>query len=290
MGSKKSIILYSNADRDVGLNMTQAVALMLEKHGRNVVICPVFDVGADESVPLSCFSIARFEDAYYDAEMIITFGGDGTILSAARVAAGHGTPILGINMGGKGFMAELEVDDIDLISSAALGEYDTEHRMMLDAEVIRDGEVAHRDFALNDIVVRGYNRVINLKLYGDGHIISSFSGDGAVVATPTGSTAYSLAAGGPIVEPSAHNIIVTPICAHVLEAKPFVLVSDRRVSIEVGHEKHNPSYLSADGSQRVELFSGDTVMVSKSSKITRLVRLSNRSFYSRVSEKLGEKV
>ena len=288
-GNDKNIILFPNVNRDVGLDVTRKVAEMLESCGRNVLIWPVHDDDADIDVSPSESKPSELGDEYANGEMIITFGGDGTILRAARAAAGYGIPILGINMGGKGFMAELEIDDIDMVCSAASGEYKIEYRMMLDAQVTRDGEIVCRDFALNDILVRGYNRIIDLKLYGDGHIISTFSGDGAVIATPTGSTAYSLAAGGPIVEPSAHNIIVTPICAHALEAKPFVLVSDRRVTIEVGYERHNPAYMSADGSARVEIFNGDIVNVCKSRIYTRLVRLTNRSFYSRVSDKLGER-
>ena len=283
------IILCPNMDRDIDLEITRKVSGILEKCGRKAVICPVCDDGADLDIPLSASEAPQLKKELSGAEMIITFGGDGTILRAARLAAGYGVPILGINMGGKGFMAELEVDEIDLINDAASGNYEIESRMMLDAEVVRDGEIVYNDFALNDIVLRGYNRVIDLSLYGDGHIIFALTGDGAVIATPTGSTAYSMAAGGPIVEPSAHNIIVTPICAHVLEAKPFVLESDRRVSIEVGHAKHNPAYMSADGCERVEIYNGDLVNVKKSLSCTRLVRLSDRSFYSKVSEKLGEK-
>ena len=289
MENRQKIILYPNVNRDIGLEMTRRVGELLERQGRSVVICPEFDDDAASNILPSGFETAELEDELACAEMIVTFGGDGTILRAARAAAPYGAPILGINMGGKGFMAELEVGEIDLINSATSGAYEIESRMMLDTEIVRDGDIVYRDFSLNDIVLRGYNKVIELKLFGDGQIIYDFTGDGAVVATPTGSTAYSMAAGGPIVEPSAHNIIVTPICAHVLEAKPFVLVSDRRVSIEVGYEKHNPAYMSADGCERVDIYSGDVVNVSKSRRYTRLVRLSNRSFYKKVSEKLGER-
>ena len=283
------IILCPNINRDIGLEITHKVGEMLEMRGSAVVICPVFDDDVISDIPPSDFETSELEGEITSAEMIITFGGDGTILRAARAAADDGVPILGINMGGKGFMAELEVDEIDIINSADFGTYTIESRMMLDAEVVRNGSIVYRDFALNDIVIRGYNKVIDLTLLGDGMIISAFWGDGAVIATPTGSTAYSMAAGGPIVEPSAHNIIVTPICAHVLEAKAFVLVPDRRVSVEVGHEKHGPAYMSADGCERVDIHNGDVVNVSKSTRYTRLVRLSDRSFYSKVSEKLGEK-
>ena len=289
--SNKKIILCTNVSRDAGLAMTRKVDEMLKSCGRDTVFCPVFDDDDNDFGKHAVdFKAARLEDEVSSAEMIITFGGDGTILRAARAAADMGVPILGINMGGKGFMAELEIDEIDLIKSAAIGDYETESRMMLDAEVIRGSKVVYRDFALNDIVLKGYNKVIDLTLYGDGHIISEFTGDGAVIATPTGSTAYSMSAGGPIVEPSAHNIIVTPICAHVLEAKPYVLASERCVTVEVGHKKHSDAYMSADGGMRVVMLSGDVIKVCRSLRYTRLVRLTNRSFYRKVSEKLGERL
>ena len=283
------IILCPNVSRDISFEKTLQVAKLLESHGVSIVICPVYDDETPHAPPLG-IELSELDYEIERADMIITFGGDGTILRAARTAADCGLPILGVNMGGKGFMAELEVDEIGLISSVASGKYDVESRMMLAAELVRGSGAVYSDFALNDIVIRGYNKVIELSLFGDGQLISKFTGDGAVIATPTGSTAYSMAAGGPIVEPSAHNIIITPICAHVLEAKPFVLVSDRHVSVEIGFERHNPAYMSADGCERVDIHSGDVISVKKSQKHTRLVRLSNRSFYSKVSEKLGERL
>ena len=283
------VILYPHVHRDIGLGITLKVAEILQQWAKYVVICPVLDDVGDMVLPSSNFKIADFEEELPNADMVITFGGDGTILRAARTAAEYEVPILGINMGSKGFMAELEMDEVELVSSVATGAFEIETRMMLDAELVRGGQIIHRDFALNDVVIRGYNKVIDLSLFGDGQMISSFVGDGAVIATPTGSTAYSMSAGGPIVEPTSHNIIVTPICAHVLEAKPFVLVSDRHVTIEIGHEKNNQAYISADGCDRIEIYSGDIVNVMKSQKNTRLVRLSGRSFYSKVSEKLRER-
>ena len=289
MCSNKKIILFPNANRDIDFVVTRKVGEIMKKYGREIAICPMLDDESDDYSPMPAFCPSELEDELGDAEMIIVFGGDGTILRAARAAADTGTPILGINMGGKGFMADLEVEELDILTSAATGAYETECRMMLDAEVIRGDEVVYKDFALNDIVLRGDNKVIDLSLYGDGQLISEFSGDGAVIATPTGSTAYSMAAGGPIVEPSAQNIIITPICAHVLEAKPYVLVSDRRVSIEIGNKKHGPAYMSADGGRRMDIYCRDVINVGKSGKYTYLVRLSKRSFYKKVSEKLGEK-
>ena len=288
MNNNKKIILCPNVQRDIGFEMTRRVGEMLKKHGILTVFCPVFDNGSAACIPPPGFKTVAIEDELSSAEMIITFGGDGTILRAARAAADTGVPILGVNFGGKGFIAELEAEDIELIDKAISDGFKIENRMMLDVEVMRDGKTICRDFALNDAVIKGDNKVIDLMLFGDGQKISHFSGDGAVIATPTGSTAYSMAAGGPIVEPAAHNIIITPICAHTLEAKSFVLVSDRRVSVEIGFKKHNPAYLSVDGGEHISIQSGDVVNVSKSEKYARLVRLSSMSFYKKVSEKLGE--
>ena len=287
--SNKKFILYPNAGRDHGYVMTKKVDEILRRYGRDTVICPVSDDDAAIGEVPDGFRIGELSDELSSAEMIITFGGDGTILRAARAAADMSVPILGINMGGKGFMTELEIEDIGLLSSAAVGDYRLGSRMMLDVEVLREGKAICGAFALNDVVIRGVNKVIDLTLLGDGQRILGFSGDGVVIATPTGSTAYSMAAGGPIVEPAANNIIVTPICAHILEARSFVLACDRRVSVEVGFKKQNPVHLAIDGDNNVSIQSGDVINVHKSERYTRFVRLSNKSFYKIVGEKLGER-
>jgi len=289
MPDKKKIIIYTNSIIDENYAVAHKVIGILRKNNRDVVCCPAFaEKISDVSCPNGC-DCSSFEDEVADAEMIIALGGDGTILQAARGAADFGVPILGINLGGKGFMAELEADEIELLEIAANGKYSLETRIMFDIDVIHDGEVVYKDFTLNDIVIRGDNKVIELTLYGDGHKITHFSGDGAVIATPTGSTAYSMSAGGPIVDPAAKNIIITPICAHVLSAKSFVLVANRVVTAEVGTKKQNPVYISVDGGDHVYIERGDTVKVYKSERYTNLVRLSDKSFYRKVSEKLGEK-
>lgn len=286
MVDKKAIILYPNAERDAGFEMTLRVGEILKGHGRRVVFCQSFDGCADALTPPAGYEAADIMDALPLADMMITFGGDGTILHAARIAADFGVPILGVNMGGKGFMTELETGDIELINDAAEGRYTIGSLMMLDVEVQRGGDAIYRDFALNDVVVKGDNKIVDMMIYGDGQMISHFSGDGTIVATPTGSTAYSMAAGGPIVEPTALNIIVTPICAHILETKSFVLDSERRVSVEMGYWKRNPAYMSVDGDKQVRIQSGDIINVHRSARHTRFVRLSDRSFYQKVSEKL----
>ena len=287
------IILFSNIWRDIGYETAGKVGRILREHGRRVIFCPVcVEPPSDSPVPPPPLGLKSsiLEDVIDYAEMIITFGGDGTILRAARVSAEKNVPILGINMGGKGFMAELEQDELGKISSIAAGKYKIEQRMMLDVELIRENKAIHDDFALNDVHIRGAGKVIGLTLSCDNQVIFQYTGDGVVIATPTGSTAYSLSAGGPIVEPTADNIIVTPICAHALETKPFVLMSNRNVSVEIGFSKHSPAQISVDGCKGIDIQIGDTVNVKKSTKHTSLVRLTSRSFYHNISEKLGGRV
>ena len=284
----KKVILCPNLVRDRNLELTMRVSGMIRECGAATVICPLFDQGAehDLATPVKTSELTK---ELPGADMLITFGGDGTILRAARAAAGFDVPILGVNLGDMGFMAELEPDDIGLIPAAVMGGYDIKTRMMLDVALEREGETIYSDFALNDAVIRGLTRVVELSVYGDGQLISHFSGDGAVVASPTGSTAYSMAAGGPIVEPSAENIIITPICAHVLVAKSFVLAPDRRVTVEIGCRKANPVFLSVDGGDSIPLIPGDRILIRKSAIATQLAHLANKSFYKKVSEKLGER-
>jgi len=285
----RKIILYTNIETDVDFSMTKKVDEILNESGWKTVFCPfILGHSTKASFPQG-YEFSNIEDELTTAEMIITLGGDGTILRAARATADSGVPILGINLGGKGFMAELEADEIGLLKTIAADHYEIETRIMIDAEIHRNGDIVNSDFALNDIVIKGNNKVIDMTIFGDGQKITHFHGDGAVIATPTGSTAYSMSAGGPIVDPAAKNIIITPICAHILEARSFVLVLGRIVTVEIGFKKSNPAYISADGGDHTDIQSGDIVKIYKSDRCTRLVRLSDKSFYRKVSEKLGER-
>lgn len=289
MRNSKKIILCTNAEIDKDYTNAHKVEKILKENDWDVVFCPAFIERFSSPVPLKGYEISKIENELADAKMIITLGGDGTILHVARACADKGVPILGINIGGKGFMAELEPDEVGLLASINKGEYTLETRIMLDVEVLYNDEIVYNDFALNDIVIRGDNKVIELTLFGDDQKITHFSGDGTVIATPTGSTAYSMSAGGPIVDPAAKNIIITPICAHVLGAKSFVLVANRVVTAEIGTRKQNPIYISVDGGDHVDVKCGAVVKVYKSERYTQLVRLSDKSFYRKVSEKLGER-
>ena len=275
------VLLCPNVLRDTDLTVTKQVEAMLTEYGAKTVLCPLSDGDENELHNITLQAS--------DADMVVTFGGDGTILKTARAVAEYEVPIIAVNMGDMGFMAELEPEEIDGIRRVMDGDYKIVSRIMLDVSLSRDGETIFEDFALNDIVIKGINKVITLELFGDDNAISSFTGDGAVIATPTGSTAYSMSAGGPIVEPDASNIIITPICPHVLTAKSFVLAPERVVRVVLGGRKVNTTVMTVDGQDITSFKEGDELVVKVSKRQARFISLSNRSFYKKVYEKLGER-
>lgn len=229
------------------------------------------------------------EEAFRKADLLVCFGGDGTILHAAKDAQLHGIPVLGVNLGSVGFMAELEVDQLNLLARLPEGKYQQEERMMLDVAVRREGRIIFRDTALNDAVITkgAVARIIDLDVKADGVLVGRFSGDGVVVSTPTGSTAYSMSAGGPIVEPTAENLMVTPICPHALHARSYVLDRNRAVAVKMGKLTRKTAYLSVDGGKAFRLGGSDQVELRRSEAKARLARLTSRSFYAVLNQKLG---
>jgi len=276
--------LYSDPD----LSYARDTIALLEKIG---ITCRVFSIGRaqpgvslPEEVPL-----LRPNDALKGAEVLICLGGDGTILHSAALAARRDIPILGVNLGHLGFMTELKRDELGRLPEVLSGELRCYERMMADVEILRDGKRVYSAVALNDAVIsKGVAaRVIDMTVLADGNLVSHFSGDGMVVCTPTGSTAYSMSAGGPLVEPEAENMIVTPICAHSLQAKSFVLSPGRRVTVRIEELVERSAYLSVDGGAAKKLRAGDCVAVSRSRYKLRLIEADHRSFYNKVYLKLN---
>ena len=283
----KKIVLCPNPIRDIGLLHTEIIRRRLEAEGSKPVLHPLHYVREDRSEAVG-EELDALRDVIEGADLIICLGGDGTILHLARVAAPYGVPMLSVNLGRKGFIAELEPTDIDKIAEIALSDaYRIEERMMLDIKVHRRGVVVCDEFALNDAVAKGTTRLIDVEVYADDQRITQFFGDGIIVSSPTGSTAYSMAAGGPIIEPTAQNLTITPLCAHALIAKSFVLASDKTVRVKVALSGTKKGYLSVDGGS-FDLEDGDEITVAQSAHVTRLVKASERSFYQILNEKLGE--
>ena len=285
------IVLSPNPYRDRGLRAAQAAQRILENAGAQTAICLPFEVEQGGRLELPAgVALSDPAEELADADVLVCFGGDGTILHAAHEANARGIPVLGVNLGSIGFMAELEHGELSLLSRLAGGKFGIERRMMLDVCVRREGRVVFSDHALNDAVVTkgAVARVLDLEVTGDRVTISSFSGDGLVVATPTGSTAYSMAAGGPIVEPTAANIIIAPICAHSFHAKPFVLDASRSVGVRLTPGGKKTAYLSVDGGRAFRVGPGDWVECRRSRQTTQMVKLTGRSFYERINQKLGK--
>ncbi len=279
------IAICPNPFRDTGLQLTLEIRRMLSAAGHDSVVCPVFADDEPDVIP-SEIPMVKLEDAAGECSLIVVVGGDGTLLSVARTLHDYSVPILGVNLGTKGFMTTLEPEDIALIPEAAKGNMTVSRRMKLDIALTRGGETIYTDCALNDAVIHGYGDCIKLTAMCDGDTITAFSGDGIVLATPTGSTGYSMSAGGPIVEPDAENILITPICAHVMGARSFVLDPVRTISVKTEKLHGRRAYLSVDGNPVYDLANDDVVTVKRSARYTEMVNMGRKSFYDIAYEKL----
>lgn len=286
----KNIILTPNPYRDGQFKTVLAAQEILQQAGMNVKICLPFEVDRNFNLPKN-IQFSRLDRELNNAQMVVCFGGDGTILHMAKTATRKGLPILGVNIGTMGFMAELESTELEKLSAIAKGEYTLDSRMMLDVTVEREGSYIFHDICLNDAVITkgGIARVVHLSVKLDGTQAMEFGGDGVIVATPTGSTAYSLSAGGPIVEPEANNIIITPICAHDVATRGIVACENRVVKVEISQNAHRNAFLSVDGGKALRMNMGDVATIQKSRYVTKLVRIKQRSFYDVVNSKFKER-
>ena len=279
------IAICPNPYRDSGCELSLKIDALLKGEGYETCLCPIFaDVG-DAILPRH-LSYRKLEEVAGACSLIIVVGGDGTILSAARQIHEYTVPLLGINLGTKGFMTILEPENYACVLQAARGEYTLSKRMKLDVSLLRGGELICRDKALNDVVLHGYGDCIQITARCNGNRITSFSGDGVILSTPTGSTGYSMSAGGPIVEPNAENIIISPICAHMIGSRSFVLGPESVITIEMEKLHTRRAYLAVDGNNLLDLVSGDTVVVKRSESCTWMADLGLRNFYELAFEKL----
>ncbi|MBQ1371387.1 MAG: NAD(+)/NADH kinase, partial [Oscillospiraceae bacterium] len=220
---------------------------------------------------------------------LICFGGDGTILHTSKIAMRRNIPILGVNIGTVGFMAELEASEMDLLTHLASDSYSIDERLNLFVRLIHEGRTVYRDLALNDAVVTkgAVARVIQTAVFLDGVEAMNFSGDGLIAATPTGSTAYSMSAGGPIVEPQADNIILTPICAHDLQTRSLIASHHRRVEIQIGRVNRRNAFLSVDGGKAIRVYGGDRILLEAGNQKTKLLKLKDTTFFDIIHSKLN---
>lgn len=234
------------------------------------------------------FTYLTPEEIYSKADLVIVIGGDGVMLEAARRATPSGIPILGINMGRVGYMTEIEMTELDMLEKIFRDEYYLDERAMLRVEIISSkGQSRFSAYALNEAVIaKGATaRIIDLELSDNGRLVSEYRADGLVVATPTGSTAYSLSAGGPIIDPKLSCFCVTPICPHSLVARPLIFPDSAVLQVKNICVREKVLHLTVDGKATFDLFLGDTVVITKSSVKTKLLRIKNEDFYSKIRMK-----
>lgn len=286
MKTMKKVVLTPNPYRDKNFQTVRKAMQILKDAGMEPRLCLPFEVDKSFDLPRD-LHFHRLDKEIKDSDMVICFGGDGTILHMAKASTRHGIPILGVNIGTMGFMAELESSELDRLEDIAKGNFSLDNRMMLDVTVHRDRDIIFHDICLNDVVVTkgAVARIVHLSVYCDGVQAMECGGDGIIVATPTGSTAYSLSAGGPIVEPDAKNILITPICAHEVGSRCIVASENRVITVSLSRNARRNAYLSVDGGKAQRLNMGDVATVRRSNMMTKLVRLKDRSFYDVVNMK-----
>jgi NAD+ kinase len=229
------------------------------------------------------------EEIRDDADLVVVLGGDGTLISAVRILGEKDTPILGINLGRLGFLTETTTDEaVSALKDVLDGNYMMERRMKLHSHLLQENEKMLEIDVLNDIVINKSDaaRIFETTVYIDGMLVNEYRADGLIIATPTGSTAYSLAAGGPIVHPSVETMIITPICPQGLSNRPIIISDESEVTIKVNAEKGSVS-ITYDGQIFRKLDKSKTITVKKASSVTNLIVPKNKNYYSLIREKLG---
>ncbi len=282
----KSFALMPNTVRDKDYKYTKELINIIGKRANVFMSKEHADVGMD-------VQYVSEDELFSKADALIALGGDGTILSAAAQVSRHDVPVLGINLGHLGFLAEIEPSNIKCAAESLLsGNYRIENRAMIRADVCRNGKIISSFHALNDIVVSraSLSRMLPLRTTIDSHLLDTFVADGVILSTPTGSTAYSLSAGGPIIDPSLETMLITPVCPHTRHARPMVVPLDCKLTVELDDNHNNEgALLSADGEYGIELSSGDIVYATKSRHMTKLIKITSTTFYDTIRQKLNER-
>lgn len=275
-----NFLIIANKQKDINLEITEQIKHHITRMG---AVCNVYD-----QYNRNVTSI----DIPEGTQCILVIGGDGTILAAARMLVGNTIPLLGINLGTLGFLADVNPADLSKTLDLLLkDQYQVENRIMLTAEVYKQGEKAATYIALNDFNINrcGASRVIGLKVGINGSTIDCYRADGVIVCTPTGSTGYNLSAGGPIINPTCKNFVITPICPHSLTARSIVLAKEDVVTVEVEQIRSNikeEAIISFDGREGLSIVPGDQVKIYKSQEVTPFIKATEVSFVQILKEKL----
>lgn len=278
-----TIYISPNPGKTSASGIALRAAQILLTHGSKVLMCESFR----ESCSAMGVVYLSQTECLEQADVILTIGGDGTILHEANLSLVYAKPILGINLGRCGFLATCEINEMDAkLSAVARGEYQIDHRMLLYARVLgNDGWEGH---ALNDVVVtKGrLQQAIDFSIYCDDILVERYRGDGVIVATPTGSTAYSLAAGGPILDSQTKGVVVTPICPHSLASPAMVFAQERKLNICVGQVADDEVFISCDGDEGYPLKAGATAEIRLSDQVVKLITFGKADQFQAIDQKL----
>lgn len=282
----KHFLVYANRYKDKKLLTAKRICDFLRLKGQRVTVKAVGDDGEEETL----------SEIPPDTDCIIVLGGDGTVLQAAREAKLLQVPMIGVNLGTLGYMTEIEPSGLEeALERLIRGDYIQESRMMLNGKAyLSDGSV-REDWALNDIALSrsGSLQIIRFNIYVNGQFLNHYKADGMIVTTPTGSTGYNLSAGGPLVEPAAKLIMLTPICPHSLNQRSIILSPDDTVEIEIPECQEGRSQtveVNFDGSHMIPLRTGDKIRIARSEKVTEFIKLNQVSFLEVLHRKMQENV
>ena len=282
----EQVVICPNFYRDDGFKEALLIHDVLQAEGIPSAVYPLF-ISLNTPEVQRLLERVPLAQSLESARLLIAIGGDGTVLFLARRSMEYQIPVIGVNLGDKGFLAELDGTDMAPLIAAARGDFRESHRMMLDVQLVRNGVVVYEDTALNDVVLKSVHNCIAVTTKIRNEVTNRFCGDGIIVATPTGSTGYSLSAGGPIVEPEAENMVITPLAAHLLSAKAFVVSGNREVEITADRVRGRPTVISVDGNDAIDFLSGDELIVRKSQHETIIADMQLRPFYERMLDILS---
>ena len=277
----KNIVIIPNESKDIGLGVTKKIIEVLSGKA---------NIKMENRFAKTGFHVDYFEldDIYSNTDFVIVLGGDGTILGVAEPCGKMNIPILGINLGTVGFMAEVKVENIESAINALLaGEYKIEKRMMMKVSVIKSGRISGEYHALNDVVIsKKESSMIGIQIHSQGEKINEYKADGLIISTPTGSTGYSLSAGGPVADPTMELFIASPICAHMLHARPALMPSNKEILLTSSDRITGGAILSVDGDIKEHLSPDDKVLINKSQYYVSIAKIGKQSFYDVLIDKL----
>ena len=281
----KKIGIYVNLQRDPNLEATRLCAKELLSRGQEVLV----DCEFENTLGVSGAIFMPFDEIMASSDLIVALGGDGTILKISGDAAKHNVPVMGINLGHLGFLTQAERDDLWVFDRIASGDYKVVSSMLLEARIITGGIPSTSSLALNDLIFRGNDlKMISLDVEVDGTVTNHYLADGIVVATSTGSTAYSLSCGGPLVHPELDCMILTPVCAHTLKSRCIVIPPDSRVVLRFDANYRSEAELKADGITVGTLTKGDYIEIVKSNLRAPLVQFNDHSYFDLIRKKLSD--